>query len=81
VESCLNQEWQVLQDVAEQVVQEFEAVFKRLLPPPMPKAEINFRTSEEPHSGQTTPPSPPRRTSISKGRPHFLQVNSYNGII
>jgi hypothetical protein len=74
------QEWQVLHDVAEQDEQEFEAVFSRLLPPPIPKEENIFWTSEDPHSGQATPPSPPKRTRISKSRLHFLQINSYSGI-
>jgi hypothetical protein len=61
----------VLQDLLEQVEQEAEAVFRRLLPPPIPKAEISFRTSAEPHCGQQTPFSPPSRTSASKRRPHL----------
>jgi hypothetical protein len=75
------QEWQVLHDVAEQDEQEFEAVFRRLLPPPIPKEENIFRTSEDPHFGQATPISPPKRTSVSKWQVHLLHINSYSGII
>jgi len=69
----------VLQDLLEHVEQEAEAVFRRLLPPPIPKAENSFRTSFEPQCGQETPFSPPSRTSASNCRPHFLQMNSYIG--
>ena len=78
-ETSLDQ-WQVPQDLVEQVVQELEAVLIRLAPPPIPKAEMSFRTSGAPHSGQETPFSPPIRTSASKRRPHCLQTNSYIGI-
>ncbi len=47
-------QWQVLQDLVEQVVQELEAVLIRLAPPPIPKAEMRFCTSAAPHSGQVT---------------------------
>jgi hypothetical protein len=66
----------VLQDLLEHVEHEVEAAFRRLLPPPMPKAEKSFWTSPAPQSGQPTPFSPPNRTSDSKRRPHFLQINS-----
>jgi hypothetical protein len=38
-------QWQVPQDLVEQVVQELEAVLIRLAPPPIPKAEMSFCTS------------------------------------
>jgi hypothetical protein len=71
----------VLQDLLEQVEQELEAALSRLLPPPIPKPEIRFRTSADPHSGQQTPFSPPSRTRASNCRPHFIQANSYKGIL
>jgi hypothetical protein len=55
----------VLQDLVEQDVHELEAVLRRLLPP-IPNGEKSFLTSVVRHSGQTTPFSPPKRTSDSK---------------
>jgi hypothetical protein len=66
----------VLQDFVVQDVQELEAVLSRLAPPPIPKEEQSFLISPLRHSGQLTPPSPPRRTSDSKAQPHFRQTNS-----
>jgi hypothetical protein len=61
----------VLHDLVEQVVQPDEEVLIRLEPPPMPKAEINFRGSGAPHSGQATSLSRPPWTRHSKCRRHF----------
>jgi hypothetical protein len=62
----------VLQDLDEQLVQlEDEEALSRLPPPPMPKPEIIFRTSPEPHSAQTTPFSFPTATRHSNLLPHF----------
>jgi hypothetical protein len=44
---------QVLQDFVEQLVQPDEGALIRLEPPPIPKAEMAFRGSPAPHSGQT----------------------------
>jgi hypothetical protein len=61
----------VLQDLVEQLVQPDEDDLIRLEPPPMPKQEIIFRTSGEPHSAQTTSFSRPAVTRLSNRRPHF----------
>jgi len=67
----------VLQDLDEQLVQlEDEEALSRLEPPPMPKQEIIFPTSAEPHSAQTTSFSFPAATRLSNLLPHFLQANS-----
>lgn len=64
-------QWQVLQEPDEQVVQPDEEDLIRLEPPPMPKQEIIFRTSGEPHSAQTTSFSWPAVTRLSNLLPHF----------
>jgi hypothetical protein len=69
-------QWQVLQDLVEQVVQPEEDSFKRLAPPPMPNDESTFRASGAPQSGQASAFSRPMGTRHSKRRPHFLQTNS-----
>jgi len=61
----------VLQDFVEQVVQPDEEALMRLEPPPMPKQEIIFRTSADPHSAQTTSFSFPAATRHSNLLPHF----------
>jgi len=61
----------VLQDLVEQLVQLDDAALIRLDPPPMPKQEIIFRTSAEPHSTQTTSFSWPVVTRLSNLLPHF----------
>jgi len=61
----------VLQDFVEQVVQPDEEALMRLEPPPMPKQEIIFRTSSDPHSAQTTSFSFPAATRHSNLFPHF----------
>jgi hypothetical protein len=61
----------VLQDLLEQLWQPEEEALMRLEPPPMPKHEINFRTSPDPHSAQTTPFSLPAVTRHSNLFPHF----------
>ena len=73
-------QWQVLQDLAEQLVQLEEEALIRLEPPPMPKHEIIFWTSADPHSSQTTSLSLPGETRRSNLFPHFLHVYSYKGI-
>ena len=65
----------MLQDFVEQLVQLEEEALMRLEPPPMPKPEINFLTSAEPHS-QTTSFSWPAETRHSNLFPHFLQEYS-----
>jgi hypothetical protein len=45
----------VLQDLLEQVEQLEDEALRRLEPPPIPKQEIIFWTSAEPHLSQTTP--------------------------
>jgi hypothetical protein len=67
---------QVLQEVAEQVVQLDEEVLIRLLPPPIPKEEMSFCISLLPHSEQATFFSAPIDTRVSKRFPHFLHENS-----
>jgi hypothetical protein len=74
-------QWQVLQDLVEQLVQLEEEALIRLEPPPMPKQEIIFRGSAAPHSGQTMSLSLPMETRHSKCRPHFSQTYSYIGIV
>jgi len=67
----------VLQDLDEQLVQlEDEEALSRFEPPPMPKQEIIFSTSVEPHPAQTTSFSFPAATRLSNLLPHFLQANS-----
>jgi len=71
----------VLQDLVEQLVQlDEDDALRRLDPPPMPKQEIIFSTSADPHSAQTTSFSFPVATRHSNLLPHFLQANSYKGI-
>ena len=62
----------MLHDLVEQVVQPDEEALMRLEPPPMPKAEIIFRGSGSPQSGQTTSFSRPPWTRHSNCRAHFL---------
>jgi len=73
-------QWQVLQDLLEQLVQLEDDALIRLEPPPMPKQEIIFRTSADPHASQTTSFSFPAATRRSNLFPHALQPNSYKGI-
>jgi hypothetical protein len=72
----VRDQWQVLQDLVEQVVQPDEDSFKRLDPPPMPNDESIFRASFAPQSGQAASFSRPMGTRHSKRRPHVLQRNS-----
>jgi hypothetical protein len=69
-------QWQVLHDLVEQLEQLEEEALSRLEPPPMPKQEIIFWTSAEPHLSQTTSFSLPEVTRYSKRLPHFLQEYS-----
>lgn len=69
-------QWQVLQDLDEQLWQPEEEALRRLEPPPMPKPEILLRTSADPHPGQTASFSLPTATRHSNLRPHFLHSNS-----
>jgi hypothetical protein len=55
----------VLQEPVEQVVQLEDEALRRLEPPPMPKQEIFFSTSADPHSAQTTSLSFPTVTRLS----------------
>jgi len=71
---------QVLQDLDEQLVQLEEEALMRLEPPPMPKEEIIFWTSAEPHVSQTTLASLPAATRHSNRRPHFLHAYSNSGM-
>jgi hypothetical protein len=66
----------VLHDLVEQLAQLDEEAFRRLDPPPMPKQEIIFRTSAEPHLSQTTSLSLPPETRRSNLFPHCLQAYS-----
>jgi hypothetical protein len=61
----------VLQDLLEQLWQPEEEALMRLEPPPMPKHEINFWISPDPHSAQTTSFSLPAFTRLSNLFPHF----------
>jgi hypothetical protein len=70
----------VLQDPEEQLLQLEEEALMRLEPPPMPKPEMSFLTSADPHSGQTTSLSFPAVTRHSNLLPHVLHEYSYNGI-
>ena len=70
----------MLQDLVEQLVQLEEEALIRLEPPPIPKHEIIFWTSADPHSSQTTSLSLPGETRRSNLFPHFLHVYSYKGI-
>ncbi len=69
-------QWQVPQDLVEQLVQLDEEALIRLEPPPMPKQETIFRTSAAPHSTQTTSFSLPAETRLSNLLPHALHSNS-----
>lgn len=71
---------QVLHEVAEQVLQLFEADLRRLLPSPIPKVEKIFCISLLPQLRQETFFSFPKETRHSKCFPHFLQMNSYIGM-
>jgi hypothetical protein len=66
----------VLQDFVEQDEQLAEEVLMRLDPPPIPKHEIVFLTSPEPHSTQTTSCSFPAWTRHSNLFPHFWHAYS-----
>jgi hypothetical protein len=66
----------VLQEPEEQVEQPDEDALIRLEPPPMPKPEIIFWTSTEPHPAQTTSFSFPTVTRHSNLWPHFLHLYS-----
>jgi hypothetical protein len=66
----------VLQEPVEQVVQLEDEALRRLDPPPMPKQEIFFSTSGDPHLAQTTSFSFPTVTRLSNLWPHFLHANS-----
>jgi len=70
----------VLQDLLEQLEQLAAEALIRLEPPPMPKQEIIFWTSGDPHASQTTSFSFPAATRHSNLFPHFSHANSYNGI-
>jgi hypothetical protein len=61
----------VLQDLDEQLAQLDEEALMRLEPPPMPKPDISFRTSGDPHISQTTSFSWPAFTRRSNLFPHF----------
>jgi hypothetical protein len=72
----------VLQDLLVQEAHELdpdadaEDAAKRPLPAPIPNEEKSFWSSLLSQSGQMTSFSPPTRTSASKWRRHFLQINS-----
>jgi hypothetical protein len=66
----------VLHDFVEQLAQLDEEALIRLEPPPMPKQEIIFWTSPEPHVSQTTSFSLPEETRHSNRFPHVLQEYS-----
>jgi len=70
----------VLQEPDEQLLQLEEDALMRLEPPPMPKPEMSFRTSADPHSSQTTTPPFPGETRHSNLFPHILQAYSYIGM-
>jgi hypothetical protein len=61
----------VLHDFVEQLVQLEDEALIRLEPPPMPKQEIIFRTSADPHESHTTSLSLPAFTRHSNLFPHF----------
>jgi hypothetical protein len=66
----------VLQDFVEQLVQLDDEALIRLEPPPMPKQDIIFWTSPDPHSSQATSFSFPAFTRRSNLFPHVLQLYS-----
>lgn len=66
----------MLQDLVEQLVQLEDEALIRLEPPPIPKPEIIFWTSAEPHPAQTTSFSFPTVTRRSNLWPHFLHEYS-----
>jgi len=57
-------------------VEQAEASFNRLDPPPIPKAERSFLTFGLPQLSQTTSASRPRRTRASNRFLHFSHWNS-----
>ena len=61
----------MLQVLVEQLVQLEEEALRRLEPPPMPKQEIIFWTSADPHASHTTSFSFPAVTRHSNLLPHF----------
>ena len=67
-------------EVAVQESQLDEDDFTRLLPPPIPNAEMSFWMSLLPHFTQVTFFSPPIEVSVSNEHPQALQENSYIGI-
>jgi len=69
----------VLQDLLEQLEQLAAEALIRLEPPPMPKQEIIFWTSGDPHASQTTSFSFPAATRHSNLLPHFSHAYSYIG--
>jgi len=69
-------QWQVLQDFVEQLVQLDEEALIRLEPPPIPKQDIIFWTSPDPHASHTTSFSFPAFTRHSNLFPHVLHAYS-----
>jgi hypothetical protein len=69
-------QWQVLQEPEEQLEQPDEDPLIRLEPPPMPKPEMSFLTSADPHLSQTTSFSLPALTRHSNLWPHFWHLYS-----
>jgi hypothetical protein len=74
--SQIQIQWQVLQDLVEQLVQLDDEALIRLEPPPMPKPEMSFLTSADPHLSQTTSLSLPALTRHSNLCPHFWHLYS-----
>jgi hypothetical protein len=66
----------VLQDELEHEEQPLPDALIRLAPPPMPKAEMSFRTSAPPQCGQRTSGSPLMRTRDSNRWRQAEQQNS-----
>jgi hypothetical protein len=67
--------------LVEQDVQLEEDDLMRLEPPPIPNEERIFWAPDAPQSGQAASLSLPMATRLSNRRPHFLQINSYIGIM
>jgi len=74
--SQIQLQWQVLQDPEEQLEQLDDEALMRLEPPPIPKPEMSFLTSPDPHPAQTTSFSFPAVTRHSNLLPHFLHAYS-----
>ncbi len=69
--SQLQLQWQVLQEPDEQLEQLDDEPLMRLEPPPIPKPEMSFLTSADPHASHATSFTFPAVTRHSNLFPHF----------